>query len=120
MKCGRNIEFLNINNKIMCVVSMIGDEFSKRWELYKQLPQKGQSFAPTLNIQDYGRLLKSPVNIEEFNALKKEVEFMRDLLIAAKMYDEKNNETHCEMEDKVAMLKAMAKMMGVDLSEIFK
>lgn len=104
----------------MCVVSMIGDEFNKRWEPYKQLPQQGQPFAPIPNIQDYERLFKPPVNREEFNALKKEVQLMRDLLIAAKLYDEKNNEPHCEMEDKVAMLKAMAKMMGVDLSEVFK
>lgn len=97
----------------MCTVSMIGDEFSKRWDPYK--------INQPLNQQpDWNKLLKPPPSKEEFDALKKEVELMRDLLKAAKIYDEKNNEPHCEMDEKVALLKAMAKMMGVDLSEIFK
>jgi hypothetical protein len=45
---------------------------------------------------------------------------MKQLLIKAKIYDEKNNEPNCEIEDKVATLKRIAELMGVDLSEVFK
>jgi hypothetical protein len=104
----------------MCVVSMIGDEFSRRWEPYKQDPNPQQQQPNQPTMEDFAKLLRPPVNRDEFEALKKEVELMRDLLKAAKLYDEKNNEPSCEIESKVALLKAMAKMMGVDLSEVFK
>ena len=45
---------------------------------------------------------------------------MKDLLKAAKIYDEKNGEPNCEMESKIAKLKEIAQLMGVDLSEVFK
>ena len=44
---------------------------------------------------------------------------MKALLIRAKKYDEDNNEPHCEMEDKVELLKKVAKYVGVDLKEVF-
>ncbi|RWO20641.1 hypothetical protein [Mesorhizobium sp.] len=33
--------------------------------------------------------------------------------------DERNNEPHCEIEDKVALLKRVAEAVGVDLAEAF-
>lgn len=89
----------------MCVVSMVGDHFSDKW---KQ-PFYQQTF---LNLPE--------ITKAEFDALKKEVEEMKELLKKAMKYDEQNNEPHCEMEDKVKMLKEIAKMFNVDLSEIFK
>lgn len=100
----------------MCVVSMIGDEFQKRW-WPDGFPQQQQ---PQIAPIDWEKILRPPPTRDEFDALKREVELMRDLLKAAKEYDERNKEPHCEMDEKVALLKAMAKMMGVDLSEIFK
>ena len=44
---------------------------------------------------------------------------MKALLIRAKEYDERNNEPHCEMEEKVELLKKIAAAVGVDLSEVF-
>jgi hypothetical protein len=84
---------------------MVGDHFHDKWNqpLYQQY---------FTNIPYISR--------EEFDALKKEVEDMKQLLIKAKIYDEKNNEPNCEIEDKVATLKRIAELMGVDLSEVFK
>jgi hypothetical protein len=45
---------------------------------------------------------------------------MKKLLIKAKIYDEQNNEPNCEMEDKIALLKRVADMVGVSLDDIFK
>lgn len=67
---------------------------------------------------------QSPVNPkaptqEEFDALKQEVLEMKELLKRAKKYDEDNGEPDCEMDDKIATLKKVADLVGVDLSEIF-
>jgi hypothetical protein len=56
---------------------------------------------------------------QEVADLRRQVEEMKALLIRAKEYDERNGEPDCEMEDKVALLKKIAKAVGVDLSEVF-
>lgn len=89
----------------MCVVSFVGDHFNDKW---KQLPY--QQF-----FQSYPQVSK-----EEFDKLKKEVEEMKQLLIKAKIYDEKNNEPNCEMEDKMAKLREIAKLVGIDLDDVLK
>ena len=59
------------------------------------------------------------INHEELIALRKEVQEMKELLIKAKLYDEATNQPHCEQEEKVALLKKIAELVGVDLSEVF-
>jgi len=90
----------------MCVVSMIGDQFRGRWE-----PHYPDWQAWTVT----GQTIALPVTREEFDALKREVEILRDLLKAAKEYDAKNNEPACETDEKMNMLRAIAKAVGVDL-----
>jgi len=89
----------------MCVVSMVGDHFSEKW----QQPNYTQTFT---NWPSVSRA--------EFDALKKEVEEMKQLLIKAKIYDERNNEPNCEMEEKIAKLREIAKLVGIDLDEVLK
>jgi len=100
----------------MCTVSMVGDFYGDKWgrkydDWFKQVPTTTDI---KITIPE-----PPPISKEEFEALKKEVEDMKELLRRAKIYDEKNGEPHCEMEDKVAMLKKMAQLFGVDLSDIF-
>lgn len=59
------------------------------------------------------------VSRADFDALKREVEEMKKLLLRAKKYDEETGQPDCEMEDKVALLKKVAQLVGVDLSEVF-
>lgn len=110
----------------MCVVSMIGDDFTKRcpnnpnnpWKIEPLTPGGYPSTNPfpgTIPV-DYGAMITRT----EFNALKKEVEELKKLLLAAKEYDEKTGQKDCEVEDKVALLKKIAELVGVDLSEVFK
>ena len=82
---------------------MIGDHFSQKW-----------------NQPSYTQIISNWnfVSKEEFDALKKEVEEMKQLLIKAKIYDEKNNEPNCEIEEKMAKLREIAKLVGLDLDEV--
>lgn len=82
----------------MCFVSVIGDAYQERW-------------APAPGFQ-----IVSPVTREEFVALKREVESMRDQLRAAKLIDFLTGQPDCETADKMAVLRKVAELVGVDLS----
>lgn len=90
----------------MCVVSMVGDFAKDRWP--KQYPwtvtqPSGESWTPR------------EVNRAEFEALKREVEMIKELLERAKVYDQVNNEPNCEMADKIELLKRVATLVGVEI-----
>ncbi len=100
----------------MCVVSAVGDywrrDFPKRhpgWE-YDQPIFPGPIVIPQ----------EPQVSKKEFDALKKEMKELKKLLLAAKHFDEANGEPDCEMDDKVALIKAIAKKVGVNMDEVFK
>lgn len=90
----------------MCVVSFVGDHFQDKWEPYKPY------------------IITNPIPFgpsqQEFDKLKKEVEEMKTLLKKAKIYDEKNNEPNCEIEDKMNFLREVAKLVGIDLDDVIK
>lgn len=96
----------------MCTVSMVSDHykdnFIQRWS-------QPDPFHP-LNTATFTIPM---VSREEFDALKREVEDMKKLLLRAKDYDERNNEPNCEMDEKVALLKRVAELVGVNLDEVF-
>ena len=45
---------------------------------------------------------------------------MKKMLEAAKIYDKDTGQPDCEMEEKIDFLKKVAKLVGVNLEEIFK
>jgi len=94
----------------MCTMSMVGDHYSEKYNhLFQANPVPlWPGAVPTVFVQQH-----------EFDALKKEVEDMKKLLLRAKEYDERNGEPHCEMDEKVALLKRVAELVGVDLSAVF-
>ena len=91
----------------MCVVSYIGDDwqngFPMRWP---SVPA-----APAYPIPEISRA--------EFEALKREVEALKELLKQAKKYDEATGQPDCEMEHKIGFLKQIAGALGVDLGDVF-
>lgn len=89
----------------MCSYSMIADHFQQR--LPQVYPWANPAGAPLVNGDAPTRA--------EFEALKREVESMRDLLARAKRYDEENDEPECETADKVKLIRQIAKMVGVDI-----
>lgn len=86
----------------MCVVSFIGDayknNFPTRW--------------PQYDVNQITRV--------EFEALKKEVEGLRELLLKAKEFDKATGQPDCQMDEKVDFIKQLAKLLGVDMEGIFE
>lgn len=97
----------------MCAVSMIGDHYRDQWKEREWYPHVTQPNIITIPAQP-------EISKAEFDALKKEVQDLKKLLKRAKKYDEDNGEKDCEMDEKIAILKKVADLVGVDLGEIFK
>ncbi len=94
----------------MCAVSMVGDHYNPQFQPYVQ-PLQGAGGMSQLFQQ---------ISRAEFDELKRQVLEMKDLLIKAKEIDDKTGQPDCEQEDKVRILKAIAKAFDVDLSAVFK
>lgn len=95
----------------MCVVSNIGNDWNKT------LPDR----YPWVNPQPQP-LLPPPAGPTraEFEALKKEMQELKLLLQAAKRFDEATGQKDCEMDEKVALIKKVAELVGVDLGDVFE
>lgn len=93
----------------MCMVSAIGDNFKDSFpQKWPQVPYPWtQQFTPF------------QISLADFEALKKEVEELKKLLQAAKKFDDLTGQPHCEMDDKVRMIKEIAKLVGVELGDVF-
>lgn len=99
----------------MCVVSMIGDHFHDKWNT-----PYNQNIIKEIEIWRNSNFPKPNVTREEFDNLKKEVLDMKELLKKAFDYDKKNNEPNCEIEEKIATLKRVANLFGIDINTILK
>lgn len=94
----------------MCVVSMVGDHYRDTWG-----PQPW--FEPLINpVPQYPA--PAPVSREDFDELKRQVMEMKELLKRAKEYDERNGEPECEIDEKMDLLRKVAKMVGIDLDDV--
>lgn len=103
---------------------MIGEHYQEKWDPYRQVSPWPLQFDPLkpifpANPGSTGFPLPPPVTREEFDALRSEVLEMKALLIRAKRYDEENGEKDCEIDDKVALLKKVAELVGVSLDDVF-
>lgn len=96
----------------MCMVSNIGDDWAGKF------PQKFPQFDPPPMSAPF--IIPSQVSRAEFDALKKEMEELKKLLLAAKKFDQATGQPDCEMEQKVKLIKAIAEMVGVDLTDVFR
>lgn len=97
----------------MCTVSMVGDHYNELWpkkypEVFPSSPAVSSATWPYLN----------GISREEFDALKRDVEEMKLLLKRAVKYDEDNNEPHCEIEEKMDLLRKIAAAVGIDLDDV--
>lgn len=88
----------------MCTVSHIGDQWVDTAP--KRYPDTFITYPPV------------EVSKGEFDALKADVEELKLLLKAAKRYDEATGQPDCETEDKVGLLRRLAKLVGVDLEDV--
>lgn len=95
----------------MCTMSMIGDFYRDKWtQAAVPMPGISYPYSPPL--------VAPPVTREEFNALRRDVLEMKELLKRAKEYDERNGEPNCEMDEKMEILRKVAKLVGVSLDDV--
>ena len=88
----------------MCVVSNIGDSWRTG------LPSRWPNVDPLI----------PRIPTRDLESLKKEIEELRLLLLAAKKFDNETGQAKCETEDKVALIKRLAEALGVDMSDVFE
>jgi hypothetical protein len=98
----------------MCMVSNIGDEWGKTF------PQKWPQFPHEDTTSPAPIVIREGVSQADFDALKKEVEELKKLLAAAKEFDARTGQPHCEMDAKVKLIKEIAKLVGVELGDVFE
>lgn len=89
----------------MCTYSVIADGW--RDQLPYRYPQTFPKPSTIVTVPEISRT--------EFDALKREVKELKELLKAAKKFDAATGQPDCEMEEKVALLKQIAKLVGVEL-----
>lgn len=93
----------------MCVVSNIGGAWAK------SAPSIYPWAVPDANPQP-----PAVVTPAEMAALRREMEELRKLLLAAKAFDAATGQPDCEEEEKVALIKRLAEIVGVDMTDVFK
>lgn len=113
----------------MCAVSFIGDRFGKSipndypwtWP-YIDPPYIHPMPIPKTSFPTLPKILpiEETVSKEEFNKLKKEIEELKKLLLAAKEYDKNTGQPDCEIDEKVKTIKKLAELVGVNMDEVFK
>lgn len=104
----------------MSVVSAIGDDYTRRWpERWPNVPLDPPPYSPVEGGTTTNIKVIVPITREEFNALKEEVEALKELLVAAKHFDEATGQPDCEMDEKVELIRRIAGFVGVDLEDVF-
>lgn len=93
----------------MCMVSNVGDGWAEQFK--KHWPQLNPPPAQFELIQGASRA--------ELDALRKEVLELKELLKAAKKFDEATGQPDCEMEEKIKLIKAIARLFGVGMEDVF-
>lgn len=104
----------------MCAVSNVGDRFRDRFYERPWFPNT-PTVPPPANPIDWSNLLKvaePQITRAEFDTLKADVAEMKELLKAAKKQDDEAGTPMCEMEEKMALLRAVAKIVGVSLDDV--
>jgi len=95
----------------MCIVSMAMDNFHDRHkDLFPTEPLK--------HTPGEGPVIIPQITREEFDALKKEVEALKNLIPHLKQFDEETGQPDCEMAEKIALLKSVADALGVDMEGV--
>jgi hypothetical protein len=107
----------------MCIASAISDDFGRGYPWGRPVGPIGPVIQPEINPypNPFEKLLiptAPPISKEDFDALKKEVEELKELLEKAKQYDAKHDEPDCEAEEKIALAKQLGKTFDVDIESV--
>jgi hypothetical protein len=108
----------------MCVVSMVMDHYKDKWDHLPGIatgvtyPNNWPPLQSTPN-QPTSIQIAPPITREEFDQLRNDVLEMKELVKRALKYDQDTNQADCENEEKVALVRKVAEMVGVSLDDIF-
>lgn len=93
----------------MCTYSMIANDW------FNTNPQWTEPLTYTVTV--------TPSDAEQLRAemaeLREQLEALKKLLIAAKIYDKETKQADCEDAEKVKLLRRLAELCGVDPGEAF-
>jgi len=101
----------------MCAVSAVGQYFANT--ITYRYPGIVDQVYPSIATGFPYVAVQNPVTQEQFEQLRQEVLELKQLLLAAKAFDEKTGQHECSQEEKVELLRQVATMVGVDLKDIF-
>lgn len=96
----------------MCAVSAVGDYYTRRLPDTPYFPAVQPFTVPGFQPQP-------GITRHEFDALKKDMEELKKLLLAAKKFDDETGQPDCEVESKVVLIKKLASLVGVSMEEVF-
>ncbi len=88
----------------MCTVSYVAEDWTRR--------------NPQYNVPNF-TFTSDAVSKAEFDELKRELESLKKLLTAAKVYDKETGQPDCEDSEKIALFKKLANLCGIDYVDIF-
>lgn len=100
----------------MCTMSMVGDHYMDLWRPYTA-PGPVRVVEIHVDPNPTRTVIGPDVTRAEFDQLKRQVDEMVLLLKRAQKYDEDNGEPHCETDEKMEVLRKVAKLVGVDLDQ---
>lgn len=108
----------------MCMFSAVGDNWGRQFPnrypwVQPYIPDPYPLPNPYTPPTPITTVTISGVSQEEFDRLKREVEDLRELLLAAKKFDEETGQPDCQDDDKVDLIRKVAKLVGVDVDEVF-
>jgi hypothetical protein len=103
------------------MVSVVGDYFGNTLPTKEYWPHVNPLVQPVpfpqQQFQQFN--LEPQITRQDFDALKHDLKELKKMLVAAKKYDEATGQPDCEMEIKVALIKKLAEVVGVDLGDVF-
>lgn len=107
----------------MCVYSTVSDYWQKDFErkypsVYEWVEQSRTPLDSVVRPTPSKEDRSIPATKEDIQNLRKEIESLKKLLKAASTFDEETDQAHCETEEKVALIKKVAELVGVDLSDL--
>lgn len=99
----------------MCIYSAIGDYYDKNFQdnwpdIYRTVTQDSDAVTKA----DLEKLATK----EDIARIEKTLVSIRELLKAAIKFDDETDQAHCENEDKVALLRKLGDVLGVDMRDI--
>lgn len=106
----------------MCAVSAIIDyeidrwsnNYNHFWDHPKKVDDLRGHYVPNNTY-----VINSGVTKEEFEAFSKEFLELKKLVQAALEFDKNSNQPHCEVDEKVAIVKKVAEQLGVSMEDVF-